>query len=370
MRIKKIAVHQLKVPFKPLGSLWVGRRKPDYLDSTVVLLTTDIGLIGIGETCPIGAVYLPAFALGVRAAIEEMAPALIGEDATQIARIAQVMDRSLFGHDYAKAAIDIACWDLLGKFTDLPISMLMGGRHQSAIPAYASIPIDSPEEMAAFAREKRAEGFRYFQVKVGDDPMEDVERVRSVLADRNKNEVFMVDANRGWSKPDALRAVAALNRGPDFVDCYLEQPCSSYEECRVVRSKCAQPMILDEVIDSVGDLARAIRDKVLDGLVIKITHAGGLTRARIARDVCLRHGIKTRIEDTAGTEIARAAQAQLAATMPSEFLLGSYAFLHQLPPTARGAPALSDGMLHLNDTPGLGIEPDMDILGEPIACYD
>ena len=370
MRIKNISVHQLKVPFKPLGSLWVGRRKPAYLDSTVVLLTTDTGTTGVGETCPISAVYLPAFALGVRAAIEEMAPALIGEDVTQISRIAQVMDRSLFGHDYAKAAIDIACWDLLGKFTGLPVSTLMGGRHQSAIPAYASVPLDSPEEMALYAREKRAEGFRYFQVKVGDDPMEDVERVRAVLADRNKNDAFMVDANRGWSKPDALRAVAALNHGREFMDCYLEQPCDTYEECRVVRSKCAQPMILDEVIDTVSDLARAIRDKVLDGLVIKITHAGGLTKARTTRDVCLRHGIKMRIEDTAGTEIARAAQAQLAATTPTEFLLGSYAFLHQLSPSAHGAPTLSDGMLHLNDAPGLGIEPDMDILGEPIACYD
>ena len=370
VKIKNISVYQLKVPFRPLGSLWVGRHKPAFLDSTVVLLTTDSGVTGVGETCPIGSVYLPAFALGVRAAIEQMAPALVGEDATHIGRVAQVMDGVLFGHDYAKAAIDIACWDLLGKLTGLTISALMGGRHQSAIPAYASIPLDTPQEMVASLREKRVEGFRYFQVKVGDDPMEDVDRVKAVLASGGKNEVYMVDANRGWSRPDALRAVAALNQAPDSVDYYLEQPCASYEDCRMVRSKCPQPMILDEVIDTVGDLARAIRDKALDGLVIKITHAGGLTKARVMRDICLRHGIKMRIEDTAGTDITRAAQAQLAAATPAGSLLGSYAFLHKLPPTAHGAPTLTEGMLHLNESPGLGITPDLELLGEPIANYD
>ena len=370
MRIKNIFVHQLKIPFKPLGSLWIGRRKPPCLDSTVVVLTTESGQTGVGETCPIGSVYLPAFALGVRAAIEEMAPALIGEDATNIARIAQVMDGSLFGHDYAKAAIDIACWDLLGKSTGLSISAIMGGRHQITIPAYASIPLDSPKEMVACTRERRTEGYQYFQVKVGDDPIEDVARARAVLGEARKGEVFMVDANRGWSKPDALRAVAALNQGPKFADCYIEQPCATYDECLVVRSKCPQPMILDEVIDTIKDLAKAIKDKALDGLVIKITHAGGLSKARLLRDVCLHHGIKMRIEDTAGTEITRAAQAQLAAATPPHMLLGSYSFLHSLPPSAQGTPELLDGRLHLNNEPGLGITPDMSVLGKPVAYYE
>ena len=370
MRIKNLSVYRIKVPFKPLGSVWIGRKKPPYLDSTVVILTTGSGQTGVGETCPIGAVYLPAFALGVRAAIEEMVPVLIGQDPSHIARIVQLMDKSLLGHDYAKAAIDIACWDLLGKSTGLSISALMGGRHQSSIPAYASIPLDTPEEMVTYTRQKRSEGFRYFQVKVGGDPLEDVARTTAILADGNKEEIFMVDANRGWSKPDALRAIAALNKSPEFADCYIEQPCATYEECRTVRLKCPQPMILDEVVDTTHDLAKAIKDQALDGLVIKVTHAGGLSKARLMRDICVHHGIKMRIEDTAGTEITRAAQAQLAAATPSRFLLGSYPFLHHLPSTARDAPRLKEGMLHLNDKPGLGIRPNMDVLGEPVASYE
>ena len=129
-------------------------------------------------------------------------------------------------------------------------------------------------------------------------------------------------------------------------------------------------MILDEVIDGPRDLARAIADDALDALVIKLTHAGGLTPARIERDLCAMRGIKVRVEDTAGTEIVRAAQAQLAAATPASLLLGSYTFLTNRASVCDGAPEVRDGMLHLNDNPGLGITPKLDELGELIAVYN
>ncbi len=365
MKIASISVYQVKIPFKPLGSKWVGRHKPSHLDSTVVIIETQSGLSGVGESCPIGSIYLPAFADGVRAGIEEMAPALLGQDATQLDRIAQCMDEALFGHGYAKAAIDIACWDVLGKRTGLPVSALLGGRFQSTIPAYASIALDTPDAMTATLATKREEGFSRFQIKIGDDPVEDVQRVRAVVEAGKPGDIFMADANRGWSKADALRAVAGLNE----IDCYVEQPCATYQECRTVRSRCRRPLILDEVIDNTTDLARAIADDALDGLVIKVTHAGGLSRARRMRDLCLRHGILMRIEDTAGTEITRAAQAQLAANTPIGMQLGSYSFINDMAPVADGAPEVKNGILHLNDEPGLGVTPRMDALGEPIAVY-
>jgi len=105
--ISKISVYRVLIPFHPLGSLWVGRQKPTQLDSTVVIVETDSGLSGVGESCPIGSVYLPAFAAGLRAGLAEMAPTLLGQDATRVAKIYQTMDAALYGHGYAKAAIDI-----------------------------------------------------------------------------------------------------------------------------------------------------------------------------------------------------------------------------------------------------------------------
>ncbi len=364
--ITAISVYRVKLPFRALGSRWIGREKPDHLDSTIVMLETASGLSGAGETCPIGSVYLPAFAGGVRAAIEEMAPALIGQDATQIRRVYRAMDEALFGHGYAKAAIDIACWDLLGQHCAQPVSTLLGGRFDSKVAAYASIPLGNVREMVRTLKVKQAEGFSHFQIKIGDDPEIDCERVRALVVAGRKGDLFMADANRGWSKQDALRAVREIN----MLDAYLEQPCATYAECLTVRQRCTRPFMLDEIIDGPRDLARAIADDALDGLVIKLTHAGGLTPALMMRNLCLAHGIKVRIEDTAGAEFVRAAQAQLAAATPPDMLLGSYTFINDHPPVAEDAPEIRDGMLHLNHLPGLGLTPDYEVLGEPLAVYD
>jgi L-alanine-DL-glutamate epimerase-like enolase superfamily enzyme len=363
--IKSIWVYGVEVPYRPLGSRWLGRPVPGHIDSTIIVLQTNSGLTGIGESCPIGSIYLPAFAAGLRAAIEEMAPALLGQDATQISCIYQTMNEALFGHPYAKAAIDIACWDLLGKNCAQPVSALMGGRFQSRVPLYASIPLGDIGEMVNTLKQKQGEGYTRFQIKVGDDPVTDSERVKAVVSAGRAGDLFMADANGGWSKADALRAVALINE----YDCYLEQPCATYRECLSVRDRCHRPIILDEVIDSPADLARAIADDALDALVIKVTHAGGLTMAKQERDLCLSMGIKMRIEDTAGTEITRAAQAQLAAATPIAMQLGSYGFINDGPVIANGAPEVSNGMLLLNNEPGLGLTPNMDALGDPIVIY-
>lgn len=364
--IRLLSLHQVKLPFSGFGSRWIGREKPEFYDSTLVVLTTESGLMGVGESCPLGAIYLPAFAGGLRAALEEMAPALIGVDSTQINQVNRAMDEALYGHGYAKAAIDIACWDLLGKHCAQPISNLLGGRHQDEIPLYAPIALRGIEEMLDNVRARQAEGYTRFQIKIGADPLEDIERVRAIVDIGRPGDLFMADANRGWSQADALRAVDGLNE----LDCYVEQPCASYAECVPVRARCRRPFILDEVIDGPTDLARAIAENMLDALVIKITHAGGLTRARIMRDLCLAHGIEMRIEDTAGTEVARAAQAQLAAATPLASQLGSYSFLNDMPPVVVGAPQIVDGRLHLNREPGLGVQLRPDVIGDPIAVYE
>lgn len=366
MKIDSIRVYLVKIPYRPLGSRWIGREVPPFLESTVVEVSTDSGLSGFGESCPIGGFYLPAFAGGVRTGIGKVAPSLIGADPTAVARINHTMDQVLFGHPHVKAPIDIACWDLLGQSCGLSVSEAMGGRLSDSVPAYISIPLMDPEAMVAAWKQKAQEGFRHFQIKVGGDPVEDIARIQA-LASRNRDGcIFMADANRGWKKADALHVVSGL----DGIRCYIEQPCATYAECLTVRSRCRQPFILDEIIDGPKDLARAIGDDALDALVIKITHAGGLSQARVLRDLCVAHGIAMRIEDTAGSEITRAAQAQLAANTPEEWLLGSYHFQSGRPPTATDAPVVRRGRLHLNDRPGLGITPDRRQLGEPVAVYE
>ena len=126
-----------------------GGRTVTSLPSTVVRIETDEGLVGFGETCPLGPAYLPAHAEGARAALRELAPSLLGLDPRNLNAVNDTMDAALAGHGYAKAAVDIACWDLLGQAAGLPVSTLLGGTRADDFPLYVAIPLGPIEEMVA-----------------------------------------------------------------------------------------------------------------------------------------------------------------------------------------------------------------------------
>ena len=146
MRIARL--HILGYEARYVGGEYVmsGGRVISSLQSTIVKVETDDGRAGYGETCPLGSTYLPAHSAGARAAIEEVAPALIGVDPRNLNAVWAAMDGSLAGHDYAKAAIDIACWDLCGQAANAPPSSMLTGR-------FAAWPHRSQHAMsiAAFA---------------------------------------------------------------------------------------------------------------------------------------------------------------------------------------------------------------------------
>ena len=117
-----------------------GGREIVSLPSTVVRVTADDGTQGFGETCPLGPAYLPAHGEGARAALRELAPALLGVDPRELAIVNDRLDAALLGHAYAKSAIDVACWDLLGKATGQPVCVLLGGRRQDVVSALRRDP--------------------------------------------------------------------------------------------------------------------------------------------------------------------------------------------------------------------------------------
>ena len=126
MKISKIVIYQHDLPVKN-GPYKMANANVDCLNTTLVKLVTDCGLVGWGETCPVGPTYAPSHGAGARAALMEMAPGLIGQNPSQLRLLHRTMNGLLNGHNYAKAAIDIAAYDLLGKKTGLPVAELLGG---------------------------------------------------------------------------------------------------------------------------------------------------------------------------------------------------------------------------------------------------
>ena len=363
MRIIGINVYRVDLPLHEGSYKWSGGRSVEVFDSTVVELQTDAGINGYGEVCPLGPAYLPAYAAGARTGIAEIAPHLIGVDPTELGLVNQVMDQSLRGHPYVKSALDMACWDILGKVCGQPIATLMGGRYGEDFALYRAISQDTPERMAANVGKYRAEGYTKFQLKSGSDVETDIARIHAVAAQLQPGDVLVADANCGWTQHQAMNVVAGVRD----VNVYIEQPCLSYEECLVVRRHTNRPFILDEVIDDLKTVVRGYADQAMDVINLRISKVGGLTKARQIRDLCVSLCIAMTIEDTWGGDIVTAAIAHLAHSTPPEYLFSATDFNSYVTVSiATGAPERRNGKLAASPKPGLGIEPRREVLGEPV----
>ena len=331
--------------------------------TTVLEVDTDEGLTGYGEVCPCGPAYMAAYAEGVVPAIEQLAPRLLGEDPLQTSKIMQTMDSALAGHEFAKTPVDLACWDLLGKASGQPLYLLLGGKLVDNIPLHRVVPLGDVQETLESVDALRQQGFRHFQVKLGNGVERDIAMMSKIASARRDGEVFVGDANASWRRDEALRVSAGL-RG---VDCYLEQPCREYDENLSVRRHCGHPIKLDESLVAVGDFRRAVADDAMDAVAIKLSRHGGITRSRVIRDLCADAGIAMTIEEAWGSGIASAAVAHLAASTPACALLNATDIHHySVEQVASGAPAVVNGAMFASDAPGLGIEPDFDVLKDPI----
>jgi L-alanine-DL-glutamate epimerase-like enolase superfamily enzyme len=367
MRIRRISAYRVELPLHEGVYRWSGGKSVSVFDSTIVVIDTDEGITGIGEVCPLGPFYLPAYAAGARSGIAELGPHLLGEDPTQLGALNRTMDAALLGHAYVKSALDIACWDILGKATGRPVCVLLGGRYGDDFGLYRAISQDEPDAMAERVAGYRAEGYRRFQLKVGGEPETDIARIRAVAARLQPGDRLVADANTGWLMHDALRVTRAVRD----VDVYIEQPCRTYEECLTVRRHCDHPFVLDENIDSVDVLLRGHADRAMDVVNIKISKFGGLTKARQARDLCVSLGLAMTIEDSWGGDVTTAAIAHLAHSTPPEYLFTSTDFNSYVTvSTAEGAPQRRAGRMSAPLKPGLGASPRMDVLGSPVVVVE
>jgi L-alanine-DL-glutamate epimerase-like enolase superfamily enzyme len=363
MKITRIAAYQVDLPLHEGSYKWSGGKSVDLFDSTIVRIETDEGVAGHGEVCPLGPFYLPSYAAGARAGIGELAPHLIGEDPTQLGKLNGLMDRALKGDPYAKSALDMACWDILGQVAGQPVCNLLGGRYGDDFVLYRAISQQEPDAMAGNVAGYRDEGYRRFQLKVGGDPDTDIERIHAVAAKMQPGDKLIADANTGWLMHEAARVVRAVRD----VDVYIEQPCLSYEECLSIRRRTDHPFVMDESIDGMEVLLRGHADAAMDVVNIKISKFGGLTKARQARDLCASLGVAMTIEDAWGGDIVTAAIAHLAHSTPTELLFTSTDFNSYVTvSTAEGAPQRDKGRMAASTAPGLGISPRMDVLGDAV----
>ena len=150
MKIDRIEVYGYDLSYRYGKYVMSGNQVINKIPSTVVRIITNSGIEGWGEVCPLGPLYLSSHSLGARAALQQILPALNDLDPTNLSKLHATMNASLRGHSYAKSAIDMACWDILGKDSGKDVATLLGGRLQESFALYKAVPLGTSEEMQKY----------------------------------------------------------------------------------------------------------------------------------------------------------------------------------------------------------------------------
>ena len=367
MKITEIHIyaHDLPVENGPyrmaMSEVWT-------LPTTLVKLVSDTGHVGWGETCPVGSTYAEMHVGGAQAALRAMGQGLIGSEVAPLL-LHQRMDSLLNGHNYAKAAIDIAAHDLIGKALGVSVATLLGGAMVDRVPSYYSTIVDTPDETARLAAEKAAEGYPRLQIKVGGRPVEaDVETVRKGWEVIRGTRVWLaVDANRSLTTRDAL----TLSRDCADIPFVMEQPCNTVEELQKIRPQIRHGIYMDENGVNLNTVISAAGSGLVDGFGMKVTRIGGLQPMRVFRDICAVRSLPHTCDDSWGGDIIAAACVQMGATVQPKLMEGAWLAQPYIAGhyDSRNGVKIERGHMNLPSGPGLGVVPDEGIFGEPLASF-
>ncbi|WP_282121117.1 mandelate racemase/muconate lactonizing enzyme family protein [Ruegeria atlantica] len=367
MKIAEIHIYSHDLPVKN-GPYTMANAEVWALDTTLVKLVADNGLVGWGETCPVGPTYAEAHAAGARAALAQMAEELLGAEISPLG-LHRRMGGLLNGHNYAKAAIDIAAHDLLGKQFGISVSELLGGAEVDKVPSYYATGVGAPDDIAVLAREKLAEGYLRLQIKVGGRPVEiDIETIRKVWeAIGGSGMRLAVDGNRGWTTRDALR----VSRECPDIPFVMEQPCDTIEDLQKIRSQVSHPIYMDENATNLNTVITAVGTGLVDGFGMKVTRIGGLQPMRAFRDLCEARNLPYTCDDSWGGDIIAAACTHIGATVRPDLLEGVWLAAPYIEGNydAQNGIRIEGGHIQVPTGPGLGVVPDETRFGAPVASF-
>ncbi len=354
---------------------WTGLTEPigSYI---LVRMTGDDGNVGWGEAPALkdwGGDYGRYFGEtpGTTKHVVEryLAPAVTGCDAANFVGLHRRMDAAIKGYPYAKAAIDLAAYDLAGRSLGVPVHALLGGKARDAVPVTHSIGLLDIDAAVAECRQVVAEGIRTIKIKVGVDPARDVEIVRRVRDAVGAGVDLCVDANQGYATPrDAIRTIRAME---PFVLKYAEQPVEGIDRMAEVTRAIATPVMADESAWTAHDVLEIIERRAADMVSIYTTKPGGLYRAmevaavaRAARLPCNVNGsVETGVGNLANLHLAAAAEAVtlscvVPVSMPAEAQSGNVGGIYYTDDLIKAPFELRDGAVVVPDGPGMGIDVD------------
>jgi L-alanine-DL-glutamate epimerase-like enolase superfamily enzyme len=369
MRITGLRGTPLAVPFVT-DEVWAyGRRSG--LISVLVHVDTDEGPVGIGE-----AAAYPSTDI-VLAVLKAVEPLVVGEDPFRIERIMKRINVVGTWHHVkatspAIAAVEMACWDIVGKACGQPLVNLFGGRVRDEVDYFYYLGQRAPDELVDAAKAGRERGFRTFYLKVGsDDPRVDIARVEAIRKGAGDDALIRVDANEAWSSAAAIRIIGEMEQvGLELV----EQPVSgrNLPEMAYVRSRIATPLLANEASWTRWDQLAVIQQAAADAVSVDNQMDGGLSNLRHGAAMCEVAGLPVLKHSLGELGIATYAGLHVLAATPNvTYASQGYGSLLADDILAERSPLpYVDGRLAVPDAPGIGVDLDEDRVARAAERYE
>ncbi len=366
MKITAVETFPVRVPLVPSHRMISALGRHEVSQYVLVRVTTDTGIDGAGE-----ATVLPRWSgetvWGAKAIIDEVfGPALIGIDPEDIAEVDGILDRLSVGNWFAKSAIEMACWDIVGKAKRQPIYELLGGAQRSTdIRCRFSMGAYDPERARNRTAELVREGFTTIKVKVGTKLAKDVERVRIVREVAGDEIDLVIDANGGFDVETAIEAARQLE---DTQISLFEQPTprGDFQGLAEVRRETGLKVMADDICFDYFDALECIRANACDVISIYPGKNGGIRKSQRIAELAADHGVACSIGSNLELDIACAAMAQLVVgcknlqveSYPGDILGPTY---HEQRVVTNRL-VIEGPIVQLNDAPGLGVTVDWELV--------
>jgi muconate cycloisomerase len=301
--------------------------------------------------------------------LEHLAPVLIGAEASNLASLHVLMDGAIKGYPYAKASVEMAVYDLLGRALGVPVHTLLGGRVRDTVPVAHSIGLLPIDEAVAECVQVVEEGIRTVKIKVGVDPSRDVEIVWRVREAVGPSVDLCVDANQGYGDPaEAIRIIRAME--PARIK-YVEQPVEGLAAMAEVARVVETPIMADESAWTPQDVLEIIERRAADVISIYTTKPGGLYKAMQVAAVAAAAGLPCNVNGSVETGVGNLANIHLAAaalpvtlacvvpvSTPAEAQHGQVAGIYYKDDLIKTPFRLVDGAVQVPDGPGMGMDVD------------
>ena len=274
MKITKIETAEVNIPL--VTPFKTALRTVNSVEDVVVEIHTDTGAIGYGEAPPTGVITGDTTGAIIGAIRDHISKAIIGKDVDDFENLMMAVQSSMVKNTSAKAAVDMALWDLYGQLYKIPAYKLMGGSRKT-ICTDITISVNDPETMAKDAADAIARGYDCLKVKVGKEPEKDIARLSAIREVVPKKTLIRIDANQGWEPKEAVRILNGMQeRGLDIE--FVEQPVKGHdiEGLKYVTERSYVPVLADESVFSVEDAFKILQMRAADMINIKLMKCGGL----------------------------------------------------------------------------------------------